>query len=445
MGIPSEADAQNAVDQAKDDVKTAEKARDAANGDLAKAEGDAQKAKDQAAADRLKADDLNKKAETAKEKAKSGKPEDLKEANDAQKAANKAEKKAKDSETDKADKDLEVTRAKAAKGKADTDVTAANTAKAAAEGKLKAVKALDEAEKDKAAADAALKAEETNPQIAAAQQTEAQLNDMKARAEKAAQDAVAADKKVNGLLLSSTLDYSWKVDGLWNTLIHGDQWKTSGSELKGVLGHSSNVHLGPKFESVYGAKYTVVGGLEVKSVVGAALTTVAGAKWDTVIGSKSERVDGAKVETHAGTKTELANGPQTNKEPSFRFKYAKWFSDKTDAKWTSGDQTINSIVTEFKIRQEQDTIAEYTETLRSLIGQYEKMERKFSGDYKVEVKGGSVKAPTITINASTKLSVSSKGNILELSGGSAKLGHGTGTVECKPGQVLIRGNEVKAE
>jgi len=61
------------------------------------------------------------------------------------------------------------------------------------------------------------------------------------------------------------------------------------------------------------------------------------------------------------------------------------------------------------------------------------------------VKTATIQGADINITGSSKIAVKSKGHTLDLAGGGAKLAKGGECVECKSGQVLIKGTEVSAE
>src|ERR1041385_5187700 len=111
--------------------------------------------------------------------------------------------------------------------------------------------------------------------------------------------------KANGIRFFSAIDWTKKVNGYsWN-IVNGDDWKTSGSEIKAIVGFSTSLHLAPKHESNYLAKYSRIHGVERKTVVGVALTNVLGMKSDTIQGHRYERVMGAKVRLHLGPRQDV--------------------------------------------------------------------------------------------------------------------------------------------
>jgi uncharacterized coiled-coil protein SlyX len=153
---------------------------------------------------------------------------------------------------------------------------------------------------------------------------------------------------------------------------------------------------------------------------------------------------GAKLEVHAGFKRELTKADQTNSVPSFWFKHTKKKSDAVEEEWKSATDEQKSQTVELKVLQEQDTIEDSYTQVKDLVERYKKLERSFSSDFEVETEGGWTRGPTIQIKATSKLSVASRGNSLELNGSHAKLFRGSDFVSCEPGKVSINGTVVEA-
>ncbi|HZE99409.1 MAG TPA: hypothetical protein VE981_20560 [Planctomycetota bacterium] len=447
MSIPTAAEAQNDLNQARSDAQTAQQRAN----DAKKAADDAQQAAEQA---RGKANDAQKAAQDADQAATEA----------AQKAANNpqdpaAQQAAQQAQADAATAHETATNAGTAADTAEDDAnnaaTASDTAQReseraaaaqqAAQKRSDAAAAAQSSQAELAKADGDLKAAQMSPDLQAQAKYQQELERLLKEANQGSKDAVEADHKTNGFMLHTLVDVSWKVDGCsWN-IINGDHWKTGGSEVKIVLGHSTNIHLAPKHESNYGGKYTRIAGTEMKTVAGAAITNIAGAKWDTVYGSKTERCLGAKFETHVGTKTVVKKAKFKDVQP-FRFeKGAKSFADSIEMEWKSADNKLDVKQQELKVLQEQSTMGKCTETVTNLNGDYDKVDHNFSSTIKLKLTTGTIKTQDLEIKGSSNVIVSSKGNKLGLTSGAAKMWRGGNVAKCTDGTVKLNGDTFKAE
>ena len=447
MAIPTVDEAQKELEAAEkvakkahDDQKTAQDTVDSTEKTLTKAE---KKAKDTQEAAKRADQEAKAAAKAATDDPKNAAKQQA--AQEAEAAASKAHEDANTAKTEAAD----------AKTAAETAVKKRDAAKIVAEDTQKiqeaAQKKKDVAEEIKsteerlAKADGDLKSANVSPELQAQQKYQKELEDLLKEADKSSKEAVHAEHKPDGFSLFSLFDFTWKIKGCsWN-IVNGDQWKIAGSEFKIVLGHSTAIHLAPKHESNYGGKYTRVVGKDTKTVVGAAITNVAGLKRDTVYGPKYERVLGAKLEHHAGKKTVIKDAPLIEKYPLFLKKFTKARAEAVDKEWKAGSQDVKSNGIEFKVLQEQTEMATCKSTLDKLVGEYNDLARKFSGSIKLKLAECDVRAPDINLKGSTKITVTSKGNHLNLASGSAKLYRGGNICEASSGQVKMKGATFKAE
>lgn len=448
MTMPTAAEAQRDFESAQEANRQAQQAARDAQQRASDAQQAATDAQSKAAEARADADAAAERARQAEEAATHtpADPNDTSAqdaATQAQADAVAADEAARQAESDAATKQAAATSAASAQTAADAAAAQTQAAEDAAWDRSQAATAAENAEGALANAQGDLQGIQVSPPDQAAYQQ--QLEDMRRDALEANRKAVQAQHDTHGYVWHTSGNISWKIDGCsWN-FISGDQWKYSGTEIKAVVGHSTSIHLAPKHEANYGGKYTRIAGRELKMVAGAAITNIAGAKWDTIYGSKNERCLGAKLEHHLGTKTVIKNAPLKQKAPMFFEKHATKHATAVDVNWKAGNQDIKSDSKEIKVLQEQTEMGKHKATLKTLIGEYTTLKEEFSGKISLELKEGAIRAADISIKGSSKVTVTSKGNDLQLKGGGAKLFRSGNVAECKTGLVKLNGAEFKAE